>query len=279
MPTMKPPWLMVVFALLMVLVGWPVDGVRADAGQSPVGSSAADAAGNAIEAKKKPSVDAEKILAQVDRKLRPESFELFAHVTSRAASGRTSQVSLYVVGGKGKKSAALILAPDNLLGRSILRLEDDLWVHMPGELELRSTSLDQSWAGAGFFNNADLLLTDFSVDYKATLLEEDADSLVLELTPRNTRQPYTRQVMRVDRKLLLPRSLQQYGANGLLLKTVTFDKVNDLFGSPRPSVMEAVGGAGGKQTATWQLGSIKPRTLPAETFTRDFLPKVGSLFK
>ena len=148
-------------------------------------------------------------------------------------------------------------------------------MHVPGELELRSSALNFSLAGGGAFNNADLLLTDFGVDYQATLLEEGADFYRLALTPRSARLPYTKQILLVDRKLLLPKSLQQYGANGVLLKTVTFDKVSDLFGLPYPTVMSAAGGANNNNTATWQLGSLKPRTLPAEAFTKEFLPRVG----
>ncbi|MBF0459859.1 MAG: outer membrane lipoprotein-sorting protein [Magnetococcales bacterium] len=278
----------VTLGLLVWLLWWPASGVRADSGGTPPAVAEKptdDKAGADKEtvAEKKPPVDAGKMLAQVDRKLHPESFELFAQVTSQLPNGRTSQLSLYVVRGKGKQSAALILSPDHLAGRAILRLEDEVWMHVPGELELRPTALNHvlmgTTAGTGAFNNADLLLTDLAVDYKATLLEEAADSYLLELLPRDARLPYTKQILRVDRKLLLPKSLQQYGANGILLKTVTFDKVSNLFGFPRPEVMQATGGPRNPYAATWQLGSLKARPFPAEAFTKEFLPRVGTLFK
>ena len=275
--------------LLVLWVWWPVGGVWADSGGPPVEASAvaegkADnkaETGKETVAAKKPSADAGQILAQVDRKLQPDSFELFAQVTSQLPNGRTSQISLYVIRGNGKKAAALVLAPDYLTGRAVLRLEDEVWMHVPGELELRPSALNHSLAGtaAGGFNNADLLMTDWSVDYKANLLEEDADSYLLELLPRDARQPYAKQRLRVDRKRMLPKTLQQYGANGILLKTVTFDKVSSLFGFPRPGVLQTAGGPNNALTATWQLGSIKPRVFPPEAFTKEFLSKVGTLFK
>ncbi|MEO5349295.1 MAG: outer membrane lipoprotein-sorting protein [Magnetococcus sp. YQC-3] len=194
---------------------------------------------------KRRSSEGEKILSQVDRKLTPESGELFVQVSTPLPNGRTQQISLYVVKGKGKKTAALVLSPEHLLGRAILRLEDDLWMHVPGELELRSAFLNQSLLGGNLLNNADLLLTDFAVDYKATLLEENETSYLLELLPRNSRLPYARQLMRVDRKLLLPQTLTQYGTNGAVMKTITFDQLSDSFGFLRPGAMRASTGKGG----------------------------------
>ncbi|MEO5362726.1 MAG: outer membrane lipoprotein-sorting protein [Magnetococcus sp. DMHC-8] len=135
------------------------------------------------------------------------------------------------------------------------------------------------WWGGGLFTNADLLMTDFGVDYQASLLEEQADSLALLLSPRDSRLPYTKQIMRVDRKSMLPRSLSQFGANGVLLKTITFDKLNDVAGSVRPGVLQATSGVDNRQTATWQLGSLKSRSIPPEAFTKSFLPRLGTLFK
>ncbi|MBF0400510.1 MAG: outer membrane lipoprotein-sorting protein [Magnetococcales bacterium] len=224
------------------------------------------------------AVDAEKILLQVDRKLQPDSCELFAQVTNQLANGRTSQVSFYGVRGHGKRSALILLTPDELAGRALLRLEDEVWMHVPGELALRQSSLTQSLVG-GVFNNADLLLTDYSVDYKATLLEESEDSYLLSLLPRRSGGPYTKLVMRVDRKLLLPKTVMQYGANNQLIKTITFSKTGDSFGFPRPAEMQTASEMNKLYAATWQLGSIKARTFPAEAFSKAFLPKVGTLFK
>ncbi|MBF0183853.1 MAG: outer membrane lipoprotein-sorting protein [Magnetococcales bacterium] len=223
-----------------------------------------------------PPLDPVKLLAQIDRKLRPESFELFSQLTTQSANGRVSTFSLYGVGEGNKKAAVLILAPDTLLGRAVLRLEDESWMHIPGELDLRTVTLNQTLT-SGLFNNADLLLTDFSADYKATLANERADELVLELTPKSNRLPYSRQVMRVDRKRLLPTSLSQF-IGGTLAKTITFEQYSDSIGFARPTLLKATSGDN-KSTATWQLTSLKARTFPPEAFSKAFLPKVGSLFK
>ncbi|MBF0161845.1 MAG: outer membrane lipoprotein-sorting protein [Magnetococcales bacterium] len=220
----------------------------------------------------------EKILLQVDRKLQPESFELFAQVNQQFSNGRSGQFSLYVIKGKGKKAAALLLAPEEWIGRAVLRTEDTVWMHVPGELELRPATLLQSMQ-PGLFNHADLLLTDFSVDYTATLLEKNETSYLLELRPRHDRLPYTKQLMQVDRRSKLPTSLRQFGANGVLLKSITFSQTNDLHGFPRPTLLQAVSGSDSQTTATWQLGSIKRRSVPDETFSKEFLPKIGTASK
>lgn len=223
-------------------------------------------------------LDAEEILLQVDRALQPESRELFVQLTNQLPNGRTRQVSLYGIKGKGNKSAVVVIAPPELLGRAVLRSGDEVWMHIPGELAVRKSSLSHALVG-GTFNNADLLLTDFSEDYTATLLEERADTYLLALSPRRGGMPYAKLVMQVDRNLLLPRSVQQYGANGVLVKTIIFEDVLDLYGFPRPAVMKTESAMNKQYAATWRLGLIKSRTFPPEAFTKAFLPRVGTLYK
>ncbi|MBF0097269.1 MAG: outer membrane lipoprotein-sorting protein [Magnetococcales bacterium] len=224
-----------------------------------------------------PPLDAARVLAQVDRKLRPEAFESFAQVTIQLANGRVSQFSLYGVGEGGKRSAVLILAPEALLGRAILRVDDGVWMHVPGELELRTVTLLQSLTG-GLLTNADLLLTDYAADYKATLVENRGEEIVLELTPQSDKLPYGRQVMRVDRKRMLPNSISQFSAGGSLVKTLTFEQYSESVGFARPTLVRVTSGDN-KSSATWQLTALKSRTFPPEAFSKAFLPKVGSLFK
>lgn len=272
-------WVTAVFVVWVVLALLPGRGAWAASAQSsPADVKAAAETQAETATEESTAVDAEELLLQVDRALHPDSCELFVTLTNQMPNGRTSRVSLYGVKGTGKKAAVLVVAPPDLLGRAILRLEDDVWMHLPGELEVRQSSLSHALVG-GTFNNADLLMTDFSVDYTATLLEEQTDFYRLVLTPRSVRTPYTKLIMQVDRKLLLPISVEQYGANGVLVKTVTFDEVVGLHGFPRPVVMKTDSAMNKKYAATWRLGSIKPRTFPAEAFTKAFLPRVGTLFK
>lgn len=222
--------------------------------------------------------NADALLLQVDRNLQPQSRELFFQVINRLPNGRENILSLYTAKGKDNRAIALILAPDKLKGRAILRLGDEVWLHMPGELELRLSTLGQSLVG-GVFNNADILMTDFSADYKAALLDENKDSYLLQLTPRSERLPYTKMILRVDRKLLLPQKLDQYGSGGTLLKSLTFDTIEVDSGFSRPRIIRTESGLNNHYSSTWQLGSIQEREFPEEVLTKKLLPRIGILIK
>ena len=223
-------------------------------------------------------MDAETILWQVDRNLHPESFEMFFQIINQLPNGRKNMFAIYAAKAKDRKAAALILSPDHLKGRTVLRIEDEVWLHIPGEIELRRSSLNQSLVG-GVFNNADVLLGDYGTDYKPTLLEENDTSFLLELTPRSKGLPYAKMLLSVDRNLLLPQTLTQYSSAGKLIKTIAFEQISAIFGAPRPEVMRSSSELNRRYSATLQLGSIKPREFPENTFTTDLIPKLGILLK
>ena len=221
---------------------------------------------------------ADAILLQVDRNLQPQSRELFFQITNRLPNGRENNIFLFAAKGRNNRAIALILGPDKLKGRAILRLGDEVWLHIPGELELRLSSLGQSLVG-GVFNNADILMTDMSADYKAALLEENKEFLLLQLTPRSEHLPYTKMILRVDRKSLLPVRLDQYGSGGALLKTLTFGTIEPDSGFLRPRTIRTESGLNNRYSSTWRLGTIKERVFPEEVLTKKLLPRIGILIK
>lgn len=258
------------FFLLALCFLCPLDTVVAGSTARPLS--------DATETTHKKRSVAEQILWQVDRNLRPESSEVFFKITNQSPNGRKSELSLFAVKGRGKKAAALIITPDAMKGRSALRLDDKVWVHIPGELELRQSSLSQSLTG-GVFNNADILLADFSTDFKPTIVERKPKSYLLELIPRSKGLPYGKVLMRVDRQLLLPQTLAQYSTGGRLIKKVSFENITAVSGTPRPETVVATSALNPLYTATWQLGLVRARTFTKDTFTKKLLPRIGTLTK
>ena len=224
------------------------------------------------------AINAEEILWRVDRNLQPESSEIFFQVINKLPNGRKNHYSIYAAKGRDNRAAALIIAPDTLQGRAIMRIGDEVWMHIPGEVELRDSSLDQSLVG-GVFNNADILMGDFSSDYTPRLLEERKEVLLLELMPRSKALPYSKVIMEVDRQLMLPLTVAQYDVGGSLLKTLSFQQVSSIFGIPRPEMVEATSELNRNYSAVWRLGSIKPREFAADALTKKLLPEVGILIK
>lgn len=222
-------------------------------------------------------VDAESLLKQVDKKLHPDSFESYYRIINRLPNGRKKIFTLYSA-QNNHQAVALIVSPDVLRGRAVLRLNDQVWLHIPGEIEPRQGTLGQSLVG-GVLNNADLLLTNYSELYTATLLEEKSDSYLLQLIPKSQAIPYAKLIMRVNRKLMVPQTVSHYSARGTVLKTIHFKKISSISGLIRPHVLTTASDLNKKYISTKELGRISPRKFPENTFDKAFLSTVGTLLK
>jgi hypothetical protein len=151
-----------------------------------------------------------------------------------------------------------------------------MWLYIPGVGKpIRITSL-QSVVG-GVFNNADILNLDYSVEYKVEKAEETASEYRLDLKARTATVAYDRLKMRVDRATLAPTEIEAYAASGLLIKTLRFKDIMDFRGIKRPAVMETDSPLYRDYKSVMIWANIKPRTMPDEVFTLDYLPRAGEL--
>ena len=110
------------------------------------------------------ALDGNAILQQVDRKLNPESYEMYRKLVNIEPDGRKKEFVLFTVKKGRDKMVALFLEPASDKGRATLRLGDNMWLYIPSVGKpIRITSL-QSVVG-GVFNNADILNLDYSTEY------------------------------------------------------------------------------------------------------------------
>ena len=174
-------------------------------------------------------LDGTQLLQKVDRNLEPESYESYRQLTDIQPDG-TKKVSVLYTMKKGRdKIVALFLAPASDKGRVTLRLGDNMWLYMPDVgRAIRITSL-QSVTGS-VFNNADILRVDYTAEYDVQSVDEQADAYVLALKAKTGEVAYDRLKMRVDKKTLLPVTIECYAASGLLIKTLRFSDTKDFGG-------------------------------------------------
>ncbi len=149
------------------------------------------------------ALDGDAILRQVDRKLNPESYEMYRKLINIEPDGRKKEFVLFTVKKGRDKMVALFLDPPSEKGRATLRLGDNMWLYIPNVGKpIRITSL-QSVVG-GVFNNADILNLDYSVEYDVEKAAEEAKVYLLELKAKSGAVAYDRLKMRVDRASLTP---------------------------------------------------------------------------
>ena len=223
------------------------------------------------------ALDGDEVLRQVDSRLNPESYESYRKLINIEPDGKKKEYVLYTVKKGRDKLIALFLDPPSEKGRATLRLGDNMWLYIPGVGKpIRITSL-QSVVG-GVFNNADILNLDYSVEYKVEKAEERPTEYRLDLKARTATVAYDRLKMRVDRATLVPTEIEAYAASGLLIKTLRFKDIKDFGnGIKRPATMETDSPLYKGYKSVMIYANIKPRTLPDEVFTLDYLPRAGEL--
>ena len=222
-------------------------------------------------------IDGDVILAKVDRNLAPDSYEMYRKLINQEPDGSRKEFVLYTA-KKGRESMiALFLAPPTDLGRTTLRLGDNMWLYIPEVGKpLRITSL-QSVVG-GIFNNSDLMRLEFSAEYDVQGIEEQGEEYTIDLKAKTGAVAYDQLKMQVDKKLLLPTVIEAYTASGLLVKTLRYKKIKDYGnGLVRPSVMETDSPLYKGYKAVMLFAKIEPREFPDEVFSLNYMPRVQEL--
>lgn len=225
------------------------------------------------------ALDGTQILQKVDRNLEPESYETYRKLIDIQPDGTKKEYVLYTLKKGRDKLVALFLSPASDKGRATLRIGDNMWLYIPDVgRPLRITSL-QSVTGS-VFNNADILRVDYSAEYNVEAVEEQQDALVLSLKAKTGEVAYDRLKMWVDKKLLLPVTIEAYAASGMLIKTLRFKDIKDFGGGiKRPATLETDSPLykGYKSVMLWS--ALKKGTFPDEVFTLNYLPRVQELRK
>ncbi len=221
--------------------------------------------------------DANALLKTVDENLMPESYEAIRRLINEEPDGSKKEFTFFSV-KKGKdKIAMLYLAPASEKGRATLRLGDNMWLYIPNvNKPIRITSL-QSIVG-GVFNNADLMQLDYHVEYDAVFAGETDKEHILDLKAKNNTVAYDKLKMWVTKDKKILRKVEAYSASGMLIKTLEF-KEDKNFGSGlvRPAVIETTSPLYKGYRSLMIYQNIKPRQLPDEVFTLNYMGRLGDL--
>ena len=217
------------------------------------------------------------LLAQVDRNLNPESYEMYRKLINIEPSGSKKEFTLFSVKKGADKIAAVFLAPASDKGRSTLRLGDNMWLYIPGVGKpIRITSL-QSVIG-GVFNNADILNLDYSAEYDVEKVDESGREYLLFLKAKTREVAYDRLKMWVDRDKRLPAKIECLTEKNLLIKTLYFKDPRDFGGGIlRPAVIDTDSPLYKGYKSVMIFAKIKKRDFRDEVFTLTFMPNIESL--
>jgi outer membrane lipoprotein-sorting protein len=217
------------------------------------------------------------ILKKADENLQPSSFESYRKLVNEEPDGSKKEFIFFTV-KKGKdKVAMLYVSPASEKGRATLRLGDNMWFYIPNVGKpIRITSM-QSVVG-GVFNNADIMRLDYSVEYDATMLEQNQSEYILDLKARTQTVAYDKLKMWVDKKNIMITKVECYAASGTLIKTLEFKNIKNFGdGIMRPAVVETSSPLYQGYRSLMIFSRMKLRKFPDEVFTLDYLSRLSEL--
>ena len=225
------------------------------------------------------ALDGNEILRQVDANMQPQSYEMYRKLINIEPDGKKKEFVLYTVKTGQDKMVALFISPASEEGRATLRLGDNMWLYIPNVGKpLRITSL-QSVIG-GIFNNSDILRLDYSVEYDAEGISEEGETYQLDLKAKHASVAYDRLKMTVDKKTLLPTTIDCFAISGMLIKSLHYSKIKDFGdGMVRPSVLETDSPLNKGYRSVMLFAKVEKREFADEVFTLNYLARVNELRK
>jgi len=223
------------------------------------------------------AIDGNALLQEIDRRLQPESYEMYRKLINIEPDGDRKEFVLYTV-KKGKDNVvALFLDPPSEKGRSSLRQGENMWLYIPNVGKpIRITSL-QSVVG-GVFNNSDLLRLDYSTEYEVENVKQEEGKYILDLKAKARNVAYDRLKMWVDQQARVPLTIEAYAASGMLIKTLRYSKLKDFGnGLKRPAMLETDSPLYRGYKSVMLFDGIKERKFNDEVFTLNYMSRVGEL--
>ena len=223
------------------------------------------------------AIDGNALLQEIDRRLQPESYEMYRKLINIEPDGDRKEFVLYTV-KKGKDNVvALFLDPTSEKGRSSLRQGENMWLYIPNVGKpIRITSL-QSVVG-GVFNNSDLLRLDYSTEYDVENVKQEEGKYILDLKAKARNVAYDRLKMWVDQQARVPLTIEAYAASGMLIKTLRYSKLKDFGnGLKRPAMLETDSPLYRGYKSVMLFDGIKERKFNDEVFTLNYMSRVGEL--
>jgi outer membrane lipoprotein-sorting protein len=217
------------------------------------------------------------ILHEVDKKLSPGSYESLRKLINEEPDGKKKEFVMWTAKQGTDKMVTTFLSPASEVGRSTLRVGENMWLYVPNVGKpVRITSL-QSVVG-GVFNNADIMQLEYATEYQCSTLTEEPERFVLTLKAKTKSVAYDRLIMNVNKKTGFPEEIECRAASGMLIKTLRFKEPKKFAdGQARPAVIETDSPLYKGYKSVMIYAQLKRREFKDEVFTINYMSKIKEL--
>ncbi|MBF0159916.1 MAG: outer membrane lipoprotein-sorting protein [Magnetococcales bacterium] len=225
------------------------------------------------------SIGGEEVLRRVDRALSPVSCEQYIRIQNYRFGKPDPTVVIYLAKQEHDRQVALLVEPESLRQRAVLRDGSRVLVQDPDRPSARQSGLPESSFGGGVVNNSDVLRTDYGSEYDATLVSEDQESYRLLLEARDPASIANHIALKVDRQRFIPLQEDQYNARGALIKRIEYKGlITYPDGLVRPSLARVTSPLNRGHVSEMFVGDIQARHF-SKNFNEDTLQDVGALLR
>jgi len=228
---------------------------------SAIGSSAAEG-------------DPNEIVAKADAIRAPKgSYEFEATITTFEDSEKKSDNGFKVYVKDIDHSLVEFRTPASEKGKSLLMIEEDLWIYLPKVKKPVRIPLQQRLVGC--ISNGDMARTNFANDYSATLAGEETvegkPSYMLDLVAKSPKKTYNKIRYWVAKADYRPVQAEYFTVSGQSLKTVTYEDFRNEAGAFRPMRLVFRDNLNkGKKSVLEAKGMVK-KSLAENMFTKDYM--------
>jgi outer membrane lipoprotein-sorting protein len=156
-------------------------------------------------------------------------------------------------------------------GRSLLMLEDDMWIYIPSTSRpIRITPMQRL---TGNVSNGDVARTDYSGDYEPVLLSEETvagkECYLLELTAKRKGATYPKIQYWVTKADFMPCKAEFFLTSGKNHKTALFDAFADFSGRRLLSRMTIYDKIRRKEKSVMEYLRYTPQEIPEKYFNKN----------
>lgn len=218
--------------------------------------------------------DANAIVSKADLIRAPKgSYEFEATITSYEGSEKKSENGYKVYVKDLDHSLVEFRAPASEKGKSLLMVEEDLWIYLPKVKKPVRIPLQQRLVGD--VSNGDMARANFSNDYDATLSGEEKldgkDVYKLDLVAKSPKKTYNKISYWVSKSDNRPVQAEYFTVSGQSLKTVTFEDFRNESGTIRPMRLVFKDTLNKNKKSVLEFKSITKKTLADNMFTKDYM--------
>lgn len=218
--------------------------------------------------------DPNAIVAKADAIRAPKgSYEFEATVTSYEGAAKKSENGYKVYVKDLDHSLVEFRSPATEKGKSLLMIEEDLWIYLPKVKKPVRIPLQQRLVGD--VSNGDMARANFAADYTATLSGNEqingTDAYVLDLVAKSPKKTYNKIRYWVSKADGRPLQAEYFTVSGQSLKKATFEDFRNEAGAVRPMRMVFLDSLNQDKKSVLEFKTMTKKALDDSMFNKDYM--------